>query len=146
MSEWKIASFLGQHCRLSASGGRGAGRKLLGAPWQRMWWDVPGQTLAASVTSCPVGARDPQPSHPIGLLGGVGTGALLASREESAASLLPPQSPRRRQRATRSRRTTSAPRAPRWSARPRTAATPWCTCAGTATPASPWWTSAWPWR
>lgn len=52
-------------------------------------------------------------------------------------------SPQRRPRSTRSQRTTSAPHAPRWSARPRTAATPWCTCAGTATPASRWWTSAW---
>lgn len=44
-----------------------------------------------------------------------------------------------------SQRRSCAAHVPRWSAR-ATAATPPCTCAGTATPACPWWTSVSPWR
>lgn len=56
-----------------------------------------------------------------------------------------PQSCRRTAARSWSRRRSSAARARLWSARV-TAVTPPCTCAGIATPACPWWTSASLWR
>lgn len=121
-------------------------------PGRGVWWDAPWPSASPcryNVTSSPGGlprlclhrCRPPDSRR--------GKAFLHASwRAEMSAPLLasPRQSPLRRRRATRSRRMTSVRRAPRWSARPRTAATPWCTYAGTATPACPWWTSAWRWR